>query len=79
MGQHKGDIEIGKRAAEEVDRVFKSYAEAAKAICCERKAIFSWVHGTTPSGIMLARMHYCGCDVMYILTGNRNNSLLGKE
>lgn len=71
MAKHIGNTEIGARAAEEVRRVFKSYASAAKALGGTKKLVFDWEKGHTPGGLMLARLHYHGCDVLYILTGKR--------
>lgn len=72
MAKHKGDIEIGRRANEEVYRVFGNYRKAARLIGCDYRLINSWMHGNTPGGHFLARMHYLGCDVLYILTGKRH-------
>lgn len=73
MAKHIGDTEIGARAAEEVRRVFKSYASAAKALGGTKKLVFDWEKGCTPGGLMLARLHCHGCDVLYILTGDRQD------
>ena len=73
MGQHKGDIGIGKRAAEEVYRVFNNYTNAARILGCYKRVFFAWNEGHTPSGHFLAVLHAHGCDVMYILTGDRQD------
>lgn len=73
MAKHKGDIEIGKRAAEEVYRVFNSVARGVMALGCHKSDVYAWMDGATPGGFMLARLHYHGCDVLYILTGKRHN------
>ena len=76
MGKRKGDLEIGKRAAEELLRLFPDMTE--KQICqrmgFNRKDLWNWKSGDTPSGFLLQRMCFEGCDVKYILTGRR-----GKE
>ena len=74
MGKHKGDIEIGWRASEEAIRVFGGCRAAGRALGCGHGIITEWANGRTPSGAILARMHHCGCDVMYVLTGKRHKS-----
>lgn len=69
--KHKTDIEIGQRAAEECGRIFPTRKEAARELRRERKAIWTWEVGGTPSADVLARLHYAGADVIYILTGRR--------
>ena len=72
VGSKKGDIEIGKRMAEEVFRIFATQKQACESIGCRRQNIHHWgTAGTTPSGLHLARLHYCGGDVIYVLTGRR--------
>lgn len=71
MGKRKGDIEIGYRMVEELLRLFGTKAEAIRKLPCERHAIGYWEEGQTPGGHMLARLHYCGGDVLYVLTGRR--------
>lgn len=66
------DIEFGRRAAEETNRLFEGPGEAAKRLRVSRKVIYSWENGTAPSTMSLARLHYCGGDVLYILTGRRS-------
>ena len=74
MAKPIGDIAIGQRAAEEVWRIFKKSAAASRALGCDVKTIYQWDGGTVPGGLMLARLHYLGCDVMYILTGKRQDA-----
>ena len=74
MAKHKGDIEIGRRAFEEVYRVFQNFEKAASAMGCERKLFYAWNDGKTPGGHNLAKMHYYGCDVLYVLTGKRHKT-----
>lgn len=71
MPKVKGDINIGKRAREEIDKIFATLPQAANALRCDRKVFICWSNGTTPDTMQLAKMHYLGCDVMYILTGKR--------
>ena len=72
MPQVKGDIFIGQRMREEVDRLFPSLTVAAKAFRCDRKNFTGWMNGLTPSSIQLAKLHYLGGDVLYVLTGKRS-------
>ena len=71
MAKRKGDILIGQRAWEEVIRLFPTMTSAAKAFGCDRKEFNEWYHGRTPGGMNLARLHYLGGDVIYVLTGKR--------
>ena len=73
MAKHKGDIEIGRRMVEELERVFGSKANAVRQMPCEWNAMASWRDGGTPGGHMLAKLHYFGGDVMYVLTGKRSS------
>lgn len=73
VAKRKGDLEIGKRAAEELLRVFPDLSEAQirKRIGFGKNALWLWKCGETPSGLALQRMCFEGCDVLYILTGRR--------
>ena len=73
MANKKGDIEIGKRMVEEIDRIFDTRKEAFTRMPCNKKVLYSWGNdGVTPHSIYLARLHYCGGDVIYVLTGKRS-------
>ena len=72
MAKHNGDITIGHRMVEEVYRVFGSHKEVIKHLGCWNNAISYWGQGGTPGGFTLARLHYFGGDVIYVLTGKRN-------
>lgn len=71
MTKQKGDIEIGRRMVEELVRIFGTQAQAICRFPCNRHSIDNWRAGGTPGGYMLAKLHYCGGDVMYVLTGKR--------
>ena len=71
MAKRKGDITIGQRMAEEVYRIFGSYDKASNGLRCGKNAITYWKGGGTPGGFVLAKLHYCGGDVVYVLTGKR--------
>ena len=75
MSAHKGDIQIGERAAMELleieARSGVRTSEQIKALGLDRKVLYEWQHGATPSGAALQRMALAGYDVMYILTGRR--------
>lgn len=79
MSKHKGDIEIGVRAAEEAIRCCKTGKVAAERLGFERKIIHSWHTGGTPGGLALARLHCLGADVLYILTGERTGQKTGSD
>ena len=71
MPKKKGDIEIGRRAFEEVYRIFHNYEKAARVFGCSKRLFYAWNDGETPGGHYLALLHYFGGDVIYILTGHR--------
>ncbi len=71
MPKVKGDVLIGHRMYKEVCRLFPTFVSAAQAFRCDRKAIQAWGAGVTPGGLHLARLHYLGGDVIYVLTGKR--------
>ena len=72
MGKKKGDIEIGHRMVEELHRLFDTQASAARQLRMHRHCFDSWNKGKTPDCIALQKLHYCGGDVMYVLTGRRS-------
>ena len=72
MSRPKGDILIGRRMYEEIDRLFPSLMAAAKALRCRRSSIYSWADGRVPGCFTLAKLHYLGGDVLYVLTGERS-------
>lgn len=78
MSRPNGDINIGFRMREECDRLFKSCAEAGRALRCDRKNLSSWANGITPDCMHIAKIHYLGGDVIYILTGKRSMKEYGK-
>lgn len=67
----KAPIEIGYRAREEVLRLFEKDKDARAALGCGINTITHWGEGDTPGAIYLARLHELGADVIYILTGRR--------
>ena len=72
MAKRQGDVAMGYRMAEELSRLFPTQAMAAERLGFERKSVFFWSCGTTPSALALAKLHYCGGDVIYVLTGKRS-------
>ena len=70
----KGDIEIGHRMIEELVRIFGTQAQAIRRFPCNRHCIDNLRAGGTPGGYILAKLHYCGGDVIYVLTGKREKS-----
>lgn len=73
MAMVKAQIEIGKRAFEEVLRIFPKITTARKSLGISNyQLLYDWMNGCAPSAKYLQRLHYCGADVIYILTGVRN-------
>lgn len=72
----KAQIEIGKRAFCEVQRIFGTNVDARRVLGMKsRQLLYDWMEGVAPSAKYLQRLHYCGADVIYILTGVRKNEL----
>lgn len=66
--------EIGKRAAQEILTIWGTHAEATRELGCSTNTIYEWSHGrAAPGAVFLARLHHHGADVIYILTGRRDN------
>ena len=68
----KAQFDIGKRAYEEVQRIFESDTIARRQLgISSMRLMYDWSCGGSPSAKYLQRLHYCGADVIYILTGVR--------
>ena len=68
----RAQIEIGKRAFEEVNRIFGKNVDAKITLGMKsNQLLYDWMNGCAPSAKYLQRLHYCGADVIYILTGVR--------
>ena len=73
--RRKGDVNIGRRAYAVVNTMFHEMSEPqiAKMIGCDKRTIYAWRDGETPSGIFLQRLAWLGADIDWILTGRRKN------
>lgn len=68
----RAQIEIGKRAYEEVCNLFDKIGDAKIFLGMKsNQLIYDWMEGVAPSAKYLQRLYYCGADVIYILTGTR--------
>lgn len=66
------DYIMRDRVAEEIYKLGDTNRAAARKIGCDPHAVSDWLAGkSTPSAYNLKRMHYAGCDIIYILTGER--------
>lgn len=72
--KRKAPIEIGQRAVSEAHRLFpdKSDNKICQILGCSKHALSYWREGTTPGAVYLARLYNLGADVIYILTGGKN-------
>ena len=70
MAKVKGDITIGQRMAEEVRRVCTD-RKIKLDLFAPRNLRKDWQTGVIPGGLYLARLHYFGGDVIYVLTGRK--------
>lgn len=76
MPKTKAQVEIGYRAFEEVMRIFEKTKDTENMLGMKsHQLIYDWMNGVAPSAKYLQRLHYCGADVIYILTGVRKNEL----
>jgi hypothetical protein len=73
MGRRKADVSIGYRASAEILRLTDSTKHACQLIGCTKELLRMWRNGVAPSAIYLIRLHEIGADVIYILTGERND------
>ena len=72
----RAQIDIGRRAFEEVLRIFNNLVDARKALgMSSRQLLYDWEAGCAPSARYMQRLHYCGADVIYILTGVIGNEV----
>ena len=71
MPGHRQPPEIGKRAFDEVQRLFPKMKDAEIVIGCSDNTIYGWSYGYAPSSMYLARLYDVGADVIWILTGRR--------
>lgn len=75
MALHRADPGIASRAIEEVYRLFPTMGVAAKRLGINKRMMSNWqCDGNCPSGYSLQQLHYAGADVIYILSGTRNNN-----
>ena len=73
------DISIGKRAYQEVLRLFPKMKDAYVALGCTDYTIYKWNEGVSPSAIYLARLVELGADVYWILTGKNTPTPFTEE
>lgn len=67
------DPAMTPRLIEELYRLNLSDTELANTLHCSQTTIKQWISGhTVPYAFYLAKLHYLGCDVIYILTGDRH-------
>ena len=68
----KAQIEIGRRAFEELSRIIPKQKDARILLGMKSKQLpYDWLAGCAPSAKYLQRLHELGADVIYILTGTR--------
>lgn len=65
------DAAIGKRAYQEVLRLFPGMKAAETALGCTYYPIYQWRKGAAPSAVYLARLLELGADIQWILTGKK--------
>lgn len=71
----KAQTDIGLRAVEELRRKYSSPKEARLAVGCGKAVYYLWATGdAAPGTIFLQSMAELGLDVVYILTGKREEA-----
>lgn len=66
------DYDMCARTAEELRKLGKSSYEIAKLIGCKYQLVGYWMREEgVPCAVYLKRLHEIGCDIMYIVTGER--------
>jgi hypothetical protein len=66
------DPELHKRLCEELYKLGDSNKIAAQKLDCDPCLVGHWLRKDyIPSAYYLKNFHYAGCDVLYILTGER--------
>lgn len=66
------DVEMHNRLCEEIYRLGSTNAEAARKLNCDSTLVGEWLNnGYMPSAYYFKNFHYAGCDIIYILTGER--------
>ena len=73
MAKRKFDNDIGKRMTLECLRLFPTNEKAAASLGVSVDSIYRWQYGQAPSAAPLARLHYAGGDVIYVLTGRKGD------
>lgn len=68
------DVKMRSRAAEELNKLGDSSYEIAKLIGCSDNLVRYWMNEEgVPSHFYLNRLYELGCDILYIITGVRQN------
>lgn len=68
------DIGMRQRAAEEIRKLGANPYQIARAIGCDRSLVRYWLsEAGVPSHVYLKRIHECGGDALYIITGERKD------
>lgn len=65
------DPSIGKRAYQEVLRLFPTMNDAFEALECSNYPLYNWAKGAAQSAVYLAKLLEFGADIHWILTGKR--------
>lgn len=66
------DYEMCARTAEELRRLDKTPCAIANLVGCKHQLVRYWLSGEgVPCAAYLKRLHEIGCDILYIITGER--------
>lgn len=71
----KPDPCIGKRTAEEYDRLLYGGIDVDRALKISKSTVEAWRGGNAPSSAYLQWLHQLGADALYILTGERSKGV----
>ncbi len=68
------DYDMRERAVEELHKLGDTPTEIARKIGCAPPCVRVWLSQEgIPSAYYLKRLHELGCDILYIITGERGN------
>lgn len=63
---------VSERLREELGKLGLRQSELAEKFGCNRRVISGYFKGVNiPNAYYLSVIHRCGCDIIYILTGER--------
>lgn len=70
----KTEVNMRNRTVEELNKLNKSPYEIAKLLGCPTSLVNYWMgREGVPSHYYLEKLHHLGCDILYIIVGERQH------